>query len=129
MKTKHAERTQDSTPDPITWTCGHCKVRATRMPGFGAGRPEGWTVEKGEVRCLLCRRAAAGERGVEAGEPTSGENMVRMRMASVIEFELDRNADRSNSVIAKVCHTSVPTVVKARNRLGLTAAPAPQSRS
>jgi len=129
MKTKPAERTQDSTPDPITWTCSKCKVRATRMPGFGTGQPPGWTVEEGVVSCLLCRRAAAGERGVEAGEPTTGESMVRMRMASVIEFELERNADRSNSVIAKVCHTSVPTVLKTRNRLGLAAAPAPQARS
>ena len=128
MKTEHAERTQDSTNEPTTWTCCHCKVRATRMPGFGASRPAGWTVEDGEVTCLLCRRAAAGERGVEAADPTTGEKAVRIRMASVIEFELDRNADRSNSVIANVCHTSVPTVIKVRNKLGLSAAPAPKSR-
>ena len=84
-------------------------------------------MEAGETTCLLCRRAAAGERGVEAAGPTSGEKMVRARTASVIEFELDRDADRSNSVIAKVCHTSVPTVVKVRNGLGLAAAPAPKS--
>ena len=129
MKTEQAERPQDSTIEPTTWTCGNCKVRATRMPGFDAGQPPGWTVEEGEVSCLLCRRAAAGERGVEAGEPTNGESMVRMRMASVIEFELGRDANRSNSVIAKVCHTSVPTVLKVRNRLGLNPAPAPQRRS
>ena len=125
MKNQSAERTQDSTTEPTTWTCSHCKVRATRMPGFGAGRPEGWNVKKGEVTCLLCCRAAAGERGVDASGLTAGAEMVRTRTASVIEFELDRNADRSNSVIAKVCHTSVPTVVKARNRLGLATAPAP----
>jgi hypothetical protein len=126
MKTQHVVRSRDSSPEPTPWTCGKCKVRASRMPGFGTGRPEGWTEEKGEVICLLCRRAAAGDRGVESGKPTNGENTVRMRMASVIEFELARDADRSNSVIAKVCHTSVPTVLKVRNGLGLAAAPDPR---
>jgi hypothetical protein len=46
----------------------------------------------------------------------------------MIEFELKRDAERSNSVIANVCHTSVPTVIKVRNGLGLGAAPAPQAR-
>jgi len=121
-QTQEATRTDDAT----TWTCANCGVRATRMPGFGTGRPSGWTNEKGEISCLLCRRAAAGERGVEAAEPTSGEKMVRIRTASVIEFELNRDADRSNSVIANVCHTSVPTVIKVRNGLGFAAAPAPK---
>ena len=81
------------------------------------------------VNCLLCRRAAAGEQGVEDADPTTGENMVRIRMASVIEFELGRDADRSNSVIASVCHSSIPTVIKVRNSLGLAPAPAPQRKT
>ena len=124
-QTQEATRTDA----PTAWTCEGCGVRATRMPGFGTGRPQGWTKEKGEVTCLLCRRAAAGEAGVEAAGPTTGEKMVRIRMASVIAFELGRDSDRSNSVIAKVCHTSVPTVIKVRNGLGLAAAPAPKARS
>lgn len=127
--TQNAMPTKDPATEPTTWTCGSCEVRATRMPGFGAGRPPGWTVEDGVISCLLCRRAAAGERGVDASGPTSGEKMVRIRMASVIEFELDRDADRSNSVIAKVCHTSVPTVAKARDRLGLSPGPAPKRQA
>lgn len=124
------DQTQDAAlADPATWTCDGCGVRATRMPGFGAGRPAGWTREKGETSCLMCRRAAAGERGVAEAEPTTGEKTVRIRVASVIEFELGRDADRSNSVIAKVCHTSVPTVVKVRNGLGLAPAPAPKARA
>ena len=121
-QTQEATRTNDA----ATWTCACCGVRATQMPGFEAGRPRGWTEEGGEVTCLLCRRAAAGERGVEAAEPTTGEKTVRIRTASVIEFELARDADRSNSVIANVCHTSVPTVIKVRNGLGYDAAPAPK---
>jgi len=121
-QTQEATRMDDAT----TWTCDSCGVRATRMPGFGTGQPAGWTSEAGETICLLCRRAAAGARGVEAAGPTTGEMMVRIRTASVIEFELDRDADRSNSVIANVCHTSVPTVIKVRNGLGLSAAPAPR---
>ena len=124
MTSQIQEATQ--TDEVTTWTCESCGVRATRMPGFGAGRPQGWTKEAGEITCLLCRRAAAGERGVEAAGPTTGEKMVRIRTASVIEFELERDADRSNSVIATVCHTSVPTVIKVRNGLGFAAAPAPK---
>ena len=126
MKTQTQEAAK--TGDAVTWTCNGCGVRATRMPGFGVGRPLGWTMKKGEITCLLCRRAAAGERGVEAAGAATGENMVRIRTASVIEFELKRDADRSNSVIATVCHTSVPTVLKVRNGLGLAAAPAPNAR-
>ena len=114
------------TDDATTWTCEACGVRATWMPGFGTGRPPGWTEEDDEVRCLSCRRVAAGERGVEAVEGASGEKLVRVRTASVIKFELERDADRSNSVIANVCHTSVPTVIKVRDSLGLAPAPAPK---
>ena len=128
MKTQHATSTQDSATEPTIWTCGRCEVRATRMPGFATGRPPGWSVEEDVVSCLLCRRAAAGDRGVEASGLT-GEKMVRIRVASVIEFELDRDAERSNSEIASVCHASVPTVVKVRDRLGLGPGPAPKRRS
>ena len=123
--TQEATRMDDAT----AWTCENCGVRATRMPGFGTGRPQGWTNKGGEITCLLCRRAEAGVRGVEAAGPATGEKMVRIRTASVIEFELERDAERSNSVIANVCHTSVPTVVKVRNELGFPAAPAPKARS
>ena len=121
-------RAMTRTAEATTWTCGSCGVRATRMPGFQIQRPSGWRMEEGEVTCLLCRRAEAGEQGVEAAEPTTGEKTVRIRTASVIEFELDRDPDRSNSVIAKVCHTSVPTVLRVRGDLGLAAAPAPRAK-
>jgi hypothetical protein len=76
----------------------------------------------GELCCLACRRATAGEQGAAAvPETTNAADRVRARAAAVVEFELRRDPERSNSVIARTCRTSVPAVAKARARIGIPA--------
>jgi len=49
---------------------------------------------------------------------------ARLRSSTIIEFEVRRAPDRSNSQIASAVHTSVVAVQKARERLGVAGAPA-----
>jgi hypothetical protein len=49
---------------------------------------------------------------------------ARLRSHTIIEFEVKRAPDRSNSQIASAVHTSVVAVQKARERLGVAGAPA-----
>jgi hypothetical protein len=49
---------------------------------------------------------------------------ARLRSSTIIEFEVRRAPDRSNSQIASAVHTSVVAVQRARERLGASGAPA-----
>ena len=86
----------------------------------GGGRPTEWRADDDGVHCLGCRRARAGEAGVEAAsEATSAADRAKIRAAAVVEFEVLRDPDRNNGQIARACRTSVPAVLKARKRLGI----------
>ncbi|HKG36356.1 MAG TPA: hypothetical protein VKA89_07975 [Solirubrobacterales bacterium] len=105
-----------------SWTCGRCGVTASWMPGTGEGRPADWEEVEGELHCLVCRRAVAGEEGVEAeDEEKNAATRARIRTAAVIEFEIRRDPSRANGTIARACRTSVPAVVKVRQRIGIPA--------
>ena len=112
-----------------SWTCNRCQVIATWSAESGeARRPDNWTQEGEEFFCLGCRRARAGEAGLEealSGETTFGERS-KVRAAAMIDFEVQRDPDRANGQIAKACRTSVPAVVKSRRRLGLDERPPPR---
>ena len=100
-----------------TWICGRCEVRASWQPGSEGGMPSGWGREDDELLCLGCRRARAGEEAVEAAGTDKAESVTRARTAGVIRFEIERDPERSNSVIARVCRTSVPAVTRVRGDL------------
>ena len=104
-----------------SWTCSRCEVTARWMPGaIGGGRPAEWREDGDELYCLGCRRALAAEAGLEAGpEETTNEGRAKARARALVEFEIRRDPDRANSVIARACRTSVPSVVKARRRIGI----------
>lgn len=103
-----------------SWTCDRCAVTASWAPDSdGAGCPANWSQEGDEVYCLVCRRARAGEAGLEAsGEQTSNADRAKIRAAALVDFEVSRDPDRNNGQIARACRTSVPAVLKARQRLG-----------
>jgi hypothetical protein len=84
------------------------------------GLPADWIENGRGPVCLHCRRELAAEAAVDILGLSLAER-ARRRSASVVEFEVKRNPDRSNSQIANAVHTSVGAVVKARKRL---AAPA-----
>jgi hypothetical protein len=91
------------------------------MPdAIGGGRPSEWREEGDELYCLACRRAIAGEAGLEAApEETTNEGRAKARAAALVEFEIRRDPERANSVIARACRTSIPAVVRARRRIGI----------
>ena len=96
------------------WVCTRCDVRASWLPGAEGGVPPGWGKEDAQLHCLACRRALAGERAVEAAKLDKTDAVTRVRTAGVIRFEIERDPSRSNSVIARVCRTSVPAVLRVR---------------
>jgi 8-oxo-dGTP pyrophosphatase MutT (NUDIX family) len=82
------------------------------------GRPTGWVENGGEVYCLACCRALAAEAGVDAApSDTTLKHRAQLRTEALIEFEVSRDPERSDSEIARAIRTSVPAVVKARERL------------
>jgi hypothetical protein len=50
---------------------------------------------------------------------------ARLRSSTIVEFEVRRTPDRSNSEIANAVHTNVGAVLKARKKLGALAPSAP----
>jgi len=109
----------------MEWTCGRCEVTASWAAG--TDRPElplNWVTQGKEVYCLGCRRELAAEEGIAGlDEESSAEERRKLRSHARIEFEISREPDRADNRIAKSCHTSIATVRKARERLGLTERP------
>jgi hypothetical protein len=102
----------------IGWTCARCDVNVRWMPGFESrGLPMGWSGKHEVVFCLSCRRALAGETGVVAsGEPPTAGNRARACRDATVEFEIGRDGDRPDQVIARACGTSPAVVARLRRR-------------
>lgn len=97
------------------WTCSRCAVTARFMPGSDhEGLPDDWIAAGDGFYCLGCRRVLAGEAAVAAEAGSTRQEILRLRRAGTLEFELTRDPDRTNNAIAHACHTSVPAVAKAR---------------
>jgi hypothetical protein len=80
--------------------------------------PTTWASENGELYCLACRRDMAGEAGLEeVGDDAPDQTRLKVRSQARIEFEIKRDPDRQDNVIAKACGTSTVAVRKARARL------------
>lgn len=104
-------------------------------PLRGLGRPDrrdaraaavGLVADNGQVLCLACSRAQAGEAAVvSAPDSTSREERLRLRRTALIEYEIDRAPEAPNRTIALACHTSSATVAAVRGDLDASgAAPA-----
>jgi len=87
------------------------------------GLPANWTENLRGPVCLHCRRELAADAAVSRLDLSLKER-ARLRSSSVIDFEVRRAPDRSNSQIANAVHTSVGAVQKARDRLSVSDAPA-----
>jgi len=82
--------------------------------------PSTWTEQEGELYCLSCRREMAGEAGLEGvREDAPSQERQQIRSKARIEFEIKRDPTRPDNQIAKSCGTSIVSVRKARERLGL----------
>ena len=104
-----------------SWTCARCEMTVSFAPEVKRpSLPSSWAMQDGALYCLSCRREMAGEAGLEGiGEDTPGDKRLRIRSQARIAFEINRDPERSDNQIAKVCRTSTVTVRKARARLGL----------
>jgi hypothetical protein len=103
------------------WTCARCEVTVSFSHEVERPRlPATWVKEDGELYCLACRRDLAGEAGLAGiDEDIPSQRRQQLRSQARIEFEIKRDPDRTDNLIAKACGTSTVSVRKARGRLGL----------
>jgi hypothetical protein len=103
------------------WTCARCQVTVSFSPEVEQPRlPTTWVREDGGLYCLSCRREMAGEAGLEGvEEDIPSQKRQQIRSQARIEFEVKRDPDRQDNLIAKACGTSTVSVRKARARLGI----------
>lgn len=108
----------------ISWTCNRCEVTVSFSPEVKQPRlPPTWVRQEGELYCLSCRRDLAADAGLEGldEDDIPSQRRLQLRSHARIEFEIRRDPDRPDSLIAKSCGTSTFSVRKARARLGLDA--------
>jgi len=106
-----------SSSDPF-WRCDRCNVTTRQMAGRERTEcPESWTERDGVLHCLKCQRDVAADLAVEQAGDSSVDGRAQVRRWAVVEFELERDPDRSDGEIARAISSSVPTVSKARKRL------------
>jgi hypothetical protein len=103
------------------WTCARCQVTVSFSHEVERPRlPATWVKQDGELYCLACRREMAGEAGLEGvDEDATSQKRQQIRSQARIEFEIQRDPDRQDNLIAKACRTSTFSVRKARDRLGM----------
>lgn len=102
------------------WTCARCEMTSRWTEGLeGADVPPNWVRVNGLHYCLVCRRERAIEDALEQAGPEVGmEARAKLRSSAVVEFEVDRDPDRTEGEIAKAARTSIAAVRKARKKLG-----------
>jgi len=103
---------------PVRWACGSCGVEV-RWTGSHEqrGLPANWAEDhQGGPVCLHCRRELAGDAAVNKLDLSLPER-ARLRSSTIVDFEVRRTPDRSNTQIAGAVHTSVGAVLKARKRI------------
>jgi hypothetical protein len=113
--------TNPASAAPNTWTCARCEVTVSFTADVeDTSLPSTWTEVGDELYCLSCRRDMAGEAGLEGiDEDAPSQKRQQIRSAARLEFEIQRDPDRQDNVIAKACGTSTFSVRKARARLGM----------
>ena len=105
--------------EAIRWSCSRCEVSVGRIDGEPALLPATWSQAEGQVLCLTCSRAQAGEVAMEsASDSTSREDLVKVRRTALIEFEIDRVPEAANRTIAQSCRTSSAAVAAVRKESG-----------
>jgi len=111
------------------WQCDRCGMTTSRQGGEKIALPDNWVNSDEGQFCLACRRERAAEAALDAG-PADSTHKVRadLRRDAILGFEVSRDPERPNAVIAQVCKSSVSAVASTRSRLGLAeAAPVPRA--
>jgi hypothetical protein len=121
--------TATATPTARKWTCDGCGMTVSRMDGSETALPEDWARSEQGLICLLCRREQAAEEAIASAPDSPVDVRAELRRAALIEFEVRRNPDHPDGVIARTCRSSAPAVAKARKRLGIADPPDVKARS
>ena len=104
--------------EAVRWSCARCEVSVGRIDGEPALFPTTWSRADGEVLCLTCSRAKAGEAAMDSAPAASTrEDRVRIRRTALIEFEIERAPEAPNRTIALACRTSSAAVSAVRTEL------------
>ena len=112
--------------EAVRWSCARCEVSVGQIDGGPTQLPATWSQADGQVLCLTCSRAQAGEAAMEAvSAATSREDRVKLRRTALIEFEIDRAPEAPNRTIALACRTSAAAVAAVRDELEPPAPAAP----
>jgi hypothetical protein len=110
----------------VRWSCARCEVSVGRIDGVPTALPATWSRSGGQILCLACRRAHAGEAAMDAASATSSPaDRTRLRRTALIEFEIGRVPEAPNRTIALACRTSSAAVAAVRDELERPAATAP----
>ena len=109
--------------DAVRWSCSRCEVSVGRIDGEPTMLPPSWSRSDGQVLCLTCSRAQAGEVAMEAAPAASSREVrVRLRRTALIEFEIGRAPEAPNRTIALACRTSTAAVAAVRDERERTTA-------
>jgi hypothetical protein len=105
----------------MSWTCERCQVTSRSMEGLPPMElPSGWVDDSAGIFCLGCRRERAADASLDdVPADSSIEDRAQMRRHAIVDFEVGRDPERTNGEIARAIRSSVPSVRKARTRLGL----------
>jgi hypothetical protein len=108
----------NETQEAPKWTCARCGVTASWTPATKDHRlPSGWSEEDGVAYCLACRRDLAAEAGVDAApEDSSGKTRERAGKDARIEFEINRDPERTDGEVARAASSSLQAVRKVKER-------------
>lgn len=98
------------------FTCGRCEVHSRWTEGLGTPTPPNWVKVDGLYYCLVCRRERAIDDAIERAGDVSTADRAKLRSSAVVDFELERDPDRTEGEIAKAARASIGAVRKARKR-------------
>jgi uncharacterized Zn finger protein (UPF0148 family) len=100
------------------WSCARCAVSFGRIDNEPMVLPPSWSQADGEIFCLTCSRARAGEAAMDSAPAASSrEDLVQLRRTALIEFEIGRVPEASNRHVALACRTSGATVAGVRGEM------------
>ena len=116
MSTATSTPTKTRKPKVKEFTCARCEVVSRWTEGLGAATPPNWVKENGLHYCLVCRRERAIDAAIERAGDVSTADRAKLRSSAVVDFELERDPNRTEGEIAKAARASIGAVRKARKR-------------
>lgn len=79
--------------------------------------PPNWDSDGDDHYCLICRRERAIEIALEQAGDMPTADRAKLRTTAVVEFEIERDPERTEGEIARAARTSIGAVRKARKRM------------